>query len=79
MLMGLESPSNRAERLARMLSIWGRVPTVEEAVEKIDAVTVSGVRAFGAKMAADTGLAMTLYGPAGDAPDLDALRARLVA
>ena len=26
LLMGLESPSNRAERLARMLSIWGRVP-----------------------------------------------------
>ena len=25
LLMGLESPSNRAERMARMLSIWGRV------------------------------------------------------
>jgi predicted Zn-dependent peptidase len=29
LLMGLESPSARAERLARMLSIWGRVPDVE--------------------------------------------------
>jgi predicted Zn-dependent peptidase len=27
MLMGLESPSSRAERIARLLSIWGRIPT----------------------------------------------------
>ena len=39
MLMGLESPSARAERLARMLGVWGRVPTIDEIVAKIDAVT----------------------------------------
>jgi predicted Zn-dependent peptidase len=37
MVMGLESPSNRAERLARMLSIWGRVPTLDEAIERLSA------------------------------------------
>jgi len=79
MLMGLESPSNRAERLARMLAIWGRVPSIDEAIEKIDAVTVQDVRAFAARMAGQAGTAMALYGPAEHAPTLDALRARLAA
>ncbi|SLN50405.1 M16 family metallopeptidase [Roseisalinus antarcticus] len=79
MLMGLESPSHRAERLARMVSIWGRVPTIEETVEKIEAVTKERVRAFGERMAGQAGSAMALYGPVGDAPTLDALRARLAA
>ena len=79
MLMGLESPSNRAERLARMLSIWGRVPGVEETVAKIDAVTVADVRTFAEKMAGRTGTALALYGPASAAPTLDSLRERLAA
>ena len=32
MLMGLESPSNRAERLARLVQMWGKVPSLEETV-----------------------------------------------
>jgi predicted Zn-dependent peptidase len=79
MLMGLESPSNRAERLARMLSIWGRVPTIEEAIEKIDAVTVNAVKDFAGQMAGQAGAAMALYGPAEAAPTLEALRERLAA
>ena len=79
MVMGLESPSQRAERLARMLSIWGRVPTVEEAIAKVDAVTTAGVRDFAARMAGGTGMALTLYGPADGAPGLHALRERLAA
>ena len=79
MLMGLESPSHRAERLARMLSIWGRLPSIDETVEKIDAVTVGRVRDYAAKMAGGTGTALTLYGPADAAPSLDAIRARLAA
>jgi predicted Zn-dependent peptidase len=79
MLMGLESPSHRAERLARMLSIWGRVPTIEEAIEKIDAVTTADVRSFAADMAGKAGTALALYGPAEQAPSLDALRDRLAA
>ena len=38
LLMGLESASARAERLARMLTIWDRIPTLDEIVKKIDAV-----------------------------------------
>ena len=79
MVMGLESPSNRAERLARMLSIWGRVPTLDEAIEKIDAVNVRDVRDFAAKMAGQAGKAMALYGPAEAAPTLADLQARLAA
>jgi predicted Zn-dependent peptidase len=79
MLMGLESPSNRAERLARMLSIWGRVPTIEEAIEKIDAVTTRDVRDFAGRMAGQAGAALALYGPAEGAPTLDALKERLAA
>ncbi len=79
MVMGLESPSNRAERLARMLSIWGRVPTLDEAIEKIDAVNVRNVRDFAAKMAGQAGKALALYGPAESAPTLADLQARLAA
>ncbi|MEN8917708.1 MAG: insulinase family protein, partial [Octadecabacter sp.] len=79
MLMGLESPSNRAERLARMVAIWGDVPRIEDTIERIDAVTTGDVRAFGGKLITDAGSAMALYGPVEDAPALEALKARLVA
>ncbi|MDR5654127.1 M16 family metallopeptidase [Ruixingdingia sedimenti] len=79
LLMGLESPSARAERLARMLAIWNRVPDVEEVVAKIDAVTVGAVRDHGAALAAGGRAAMALYGPADAAPDLTTIRDRLAA
>jgi len=79
LLMGLESPSNRAERLARLLSIWGRIPGVEETVERIDAVTTADVRGFGERMAGGAGTALALYGPGASAPTLGALRERLAA
>jgi len=78
LLMGLESPSNRAERLARLLAIWDRIPTVAETVESIDAVTTGDVRDF-ATRTVQAGAALTLYGPADATPSLEALRARLVA
>ena len=78
LLMGLESPSSRAERNARMLAVWGRVPDVAEAVAKIDAVTTADVRRFAGDLAgAQTALA--LYGPVSKAPSLEAIRARLAA
>ena len=52
LLMGLESASARAERMARMLSVWGRVPTIEETIARIDAVTPEALRAFGEALAA---------------------------
>ena len=79
LLMGLESPSNRAERLARLLSIWGRIPTLEETIERIDDVDTAKVKAFAEKTTTQSGTAMALYGPADSAPNLEELRARLAA
>lgn len=78
LLMGLESPSSRAERLARLLAIWGRVPDVEEAVAKIDAVGTSDVRRYAAEMAGARA-ALALYGPVSAAPDIEVIRSGLAA
>ncbi len=76
MLMGLESPSSRAERIARLLAIYGRVPDVDEAIARIDAVSVADVRRYAGDLAgADTALA--LYGPVSTAPGLEEIRKRL--
>lgn len=79
MLMGLESPSNRAERLARMVQIWDRVPGLDEIVQRIDAVTTGDVRDFAGFMATQSPAAMALYGPVDGAPDLLQLQARRAA
>jgi predicted Zn-dependent peptidase len=76
MLMGLESPSSRAERIARLLAIYGRVPPVEEAVAKIEAVTTADVRRYAGEMTG-AGAALALYGPVQSAPGLDAMKERL--
>lgn len=79
LLMGLESPSNRAERLARLVQIWDRVPPLEETVALIDAVTTGDVREFAEDMAARAPAALALYGPVEAAPSLAALQERRVA
>ena len=79
LLMGLESPSNRAERLARLQSIWGRIPSLEETIAHIEDVSTGDVKAFAGQIAGTAGTAMAVYGPADAAPSLDALRARLAA
>ena len=76
MLMGLESPSSRAERIARLLAIYGRVPDVDEAVARIDAVTTADVRRYAGEVTT-SGAALALYGPVEAAPTLEAIRARL--
>lgn len=79
LLMGLESPSSRTERLARMIQIWGEVPSLEDTVSRIDSVTTGDVRAFGEHLVHKAPAAMALYGPVGAAPDLIALSQRRVA
>jgi predicted Zn-dependent peptidase len=76
MLMGLESPSARAERIARLLAIYGRVPDVDEAVARIDAVTTADVRRYAGTLT-ESDAALALYGPVADAPDLEAIQSRL--
>jgi len=79
LLMGLESPTSRAERIARLLAIWGRVPSLDETVAHIDAVSTGDVREFAASIAEDGAPAMALYGPVGGAPNLASLKKRLAA
>lgn len=79
MLMGLESPSNRAERLARLVQIWGRVPPLEDTVGRIDAVGIEDVRAFAETMALQAPAALALYGPVSAAPTLAELQERRAA
>jgi predicted Zn-dependent peptidase len=78
LLMGLESPSSRAERNARVLSIWDRVPDLDEAVAQIDAVTTSATRAYAADLVASRA-ALALYGPVSKAPGIEAIRRGLLA
>ncbi len=79
LLMGLESPSSRAERLARLLAIWDRVPELQETIDHIDAVGTRDVRAFAAGLADAGSAALALYGPVAGAPHLGDLTERLAA
>ncbi len=79
LLMGLESPSSRAERLARLVAIWGRVPPIAETVAQIDAVTRQGVSDYAGRLAGSGTAALALYGPAQRAPGLVQLTERLAA
>jgi predicted Zn-dependent peptidase len=72
LLMGLESPTARAERNARLLSIWGRVPDLDEAVAKVEAVTTAGIRAYGGALLLQK-TALALYGPVAGAPGVEAI------
>ncbi|MEL6647178.1 MAG: pitrilysin family protein [Pseudomonadota bacterium] len=79
LLMGLESPSNRAERLARMIQIWGRVPELQEIVDRIDAVTLGDLRNMAETTISQAPAALALYGPVETAPTLEALQDRRAA
>jgi predicted Zn-dependent peptidase len=79
LLMGLESPSARAERNARLVAIWGEVPSLEDTVARIDAVTLRGLRDHAGALATSGAAAMALYGPVADAPQLARVTERLAA
>ncbi|MEX0339639.1 MAG: M16 family metallopeptidase [Arenibacterium sp.] len=79
MLMGLESPSNRAERLARLVQIWGNVPSLDDTISRIDAVTTGDVREFAEQVAGSAPAALALYGPIADAPRWGELQERRAA
>ena len=78
MLMGLESPSSRAERNARMLSVWNRVPDLDETVRKVEAVTTADVIETGRQILTAPS-ALAVYGPVSLAPSLADLRSEMAA
>ena len=79
MLMGLESASSRVERLARMLIIWNRIPSLDEVVQKIDAVSLEDVRAFASNILLDKKPSLATYGPAANEISFSKLVDTLVA
>ena len=79
MLMGLESASSRVERLARMLIIWNRIPSLDEVVQKIDAVSMEDVRAFASNILLDQKPSLATYGPAANEISFSKLVDTLVA
>lgn len=74
LLMGLESPSSRAERLARMISIWGRIPDLAETIAKVDDVSRVDVAEMAASMAQASNLSLATYGPAANSVGLEDIR-----
>ena len=78
MVMGLESPGARAERMAGQVSIWGEVIPLEETVAKIDAVTEARAREVLRRIIRSTPT-LALYGPVEDAGSAADLAARLAA
>ena len=79
MLMGLESPSGQAERMARSLTIWDRIPPAEELAQRLDAVTLADVREHAVRLIETARPALALYGPVSLAPDREELGRRLAA
>jgi predicted Zn-dependent peptidase len=79
LLMGLESPASRCERLARMIGIWGRVPDLDEVIGKIDAVSVQSVTDYAARLCEKSSPSLALYGPVDRAPAVEELAQRLAA
>ncbi len=79
LVMGLESPSSRAERLARMVAVWDRVPSIDETLAKIAAVTPEDLRAFGEGLLKRAAPAVALLGPVRKAPSQASLAGRMAA
>lgn len=79
LLMGLESPSARSERLARMVSVWDRVPDVSETLRRIASVTAEDMRAFAEALVGRAAPALALLGPVRKAPGQARLAARMAA
>ncbi len=69
-LMALENPFNRCERMARSLSMWGRILDLEEIIEKIEGVNVQRVKDFGSTLVHSQKTGLALYGPIAEAPYL---------
>ena len=77
-VMALESPASRAERMAALMSVWGEVRPIEETIAKIDAVDVARARAALDRIRTSQP-SLALYGPVEAARGAEQLAERLVA
>lgn len=64
LLMGLESPSARCERIAAHLPVYGRVLSVEELTARLDNIDAGVLRRFASQVCEHGDPAMATLGPA---------------
>ncbi len=76
-LMSLESSSSRCEQLARQLMVFKRPLTVEEVVDKIDAVDAAAITRVAQRIFA-TPPTLASLGPISKLVDFDQIKAQLV-
>ncbi len=77
MLMGLESTASRSERLARTISVWDRVVSIDETIAKIDNVSLDDLQSYSYSLCTSGKLGLALYGPVSNAPSSEELISRL--
>ena len=77
-VMALESPAARAERMAALMVVWGEVRPIEDTIAKIDAVDVARARGVLDKMRISQPT-LALYGPVEAAAPVEELAGRLAA
>lgn len=68
-VLGLESMSNRMQRLGRVELTYGREIPIEEAIAEVEAVTIADVQDVAQAIFADGRLSATALVPNGEAPD----------
>ncbi|WP_404380852.1 M16 family metallopeptidase [Caenispirillum salinarum] len=78
LLMGMESTTNRCEQLARQMLAYGRPISMEEMVEKVEAVTVDDMTRL-ARRLVETPMTLASLGPLERMETLDTVRGRLAA
>ena len=76
LLMGLESSSGRARRIAHTLLTFGKYITIDEVIEKIDQVTVENVCKF-SKTLLRQPLSVAALGPISSLPSFDVIKANI--
>jgi len=76
MLMGLESPSARCDRLASQLHAFGRIIPIEDVIARIEAVDADVLRRFAGRVMAQATPAIAALGPVSRLEPHDAFAAR---
>ena len=76
LLMGLERPGQRAEQIAGQMFSYGRVLSIEELTQRLDAVDAAAVRRFGSRLMEQGRPAIAAVGPVGRLESYDAFARR---
>ncbi|MCL6451043.1 MAG: insulinase family protein [Acetobacteraceae bacterium] len=66
LLLGLESTSHRMTRLGKLKLLLHRVPTVQEVLDRIEAVTASDVKELAELVLDERRMALAVIGPVGE-------------